>query len=50
LLRQGHLEKTSEERTKILEMLQQGKITLDGAEKLPAAIDAPEKGGCYGKA
>jgi hypothetical protein len=40
----------NEERTKILEMLQQRRISLDGAEKLPAAIDAPEKGGCYDKA
>lgn len=33
----------SEERKKILEMLQQGKITVDEAEKLLAALSSPEE-------
>ncbi len=33
----------SEERKKILEMLQQGKITVDEAEKLLAAISTPQQ-------
>ncbi|MFZ2055079.1 MAG: hypothetical protein WAU81_12905 [Candidatus Aminicenantales bacterium] len=35
----------SEERKKILEMLQQGKITVDEAEKLLAALSSPEETG-----
>jgi hypothetical protein len=34
-----------EERKKILEMLQQGKITVDEAEKLLAALSSPEESG-----
>jgi hypothetical protein len=32
----------NEERKKVLEMLQQGKLTVDEAEKLLAALDSPE--------
>lgn len=35
----------SEERKKILEMLQQGKVTVDEAEKLLAALSSPEETG-----
>jgi hypothetical protein len=35
----------NEERKKILEMLQQGKITVDEAEKLLAALSSPEETG-----
>jgi hypothetical protein len=35
----------SEERKKILEMLQQGKITVEEAERLLAALSSPEESG-----